>query len=71
MTKIDRIDDHGDIRQHWTRDGRRTICGIAIGYRQPPCGNRLCKRCEKIAARATTVRSAGISASGDRKDTTP
>lgn len=51
MTKIDRIDDKGDIREHFTRDGRRTICGIEIGYRQPPCGNRPCKRCEKIAAR--------------------
>lgn len=48
MTKIDRIDDRGDIREHWTRDGRRTICGIAIGQRQPPCGNAPCKRCEKI-----------------------
>jgi hypothetical protein len=69
MTKIDRIDDHGDIRQHWTRDGRRTICGVEIGYRQPPCGNRPCKRCEKIVA--ATVRSTGVSTSGDRKDTTP
>ena len=50
-TKIDRIDDRGDIREHLTRDGRRTICGIEIGMRQPPCGNRSCKRCEKIAAR--------------------
>jgi len=51
MTKIDRIDDRGDIREHLTRDGLRTICGIEIGQRQPACGNRLCKRCEKIAAR--------------------
>ena len=51
MTKIDRIDDRGDIREHWTIDGRRTICGIEIGMRQTPCGNRACKRCEKIAAR--------------------
>ena len=50
MTKIDRIDDRGDIREHQTRDGHRTICGIEIGMRQPPCGNRPCKRCEKIAA---------------------
>ncbi|MCJ7597367.1 MAG: hypothetical protein MUO41_01820, partial [Methyloceanibacter sp.] len=51
MTKIDRIDDRGDIREHLTRDDRRTICGIEIGQRQPPCGNRPCKRCEKIAKR--------------------
>ena len=51
MTKIDRIDDRGDIREHWTLDGRRTICGIEIGMRQPACGNRPCKRCEKIAMR--------------------
>jgi len=51
MTKIDRIDGHGDICEHWTRDGRRTLCGVKIGERQPPCGNRSCKRCEKIVAR--------------------
>ena len=51
MTKIDRIDDRGDIREHLTRDDRRTICGIEIGMRQPACGNRPCKRCEKIAER--------------------
>jgi len=45
MTKIDRIDDRGDIREHLTRDGRHTICGIEIGMWQPACGNRLCKRC--------------------------
>lgn len=49
MTKIDRIDDRGDIREHWTHDGHRTICGIEIGMKQPACGNRPCKRCKKIA----------------------
>lgn len=63
MTKIDRIDDRGDIREHFTRDGRRTICGIEIGGRQPPCGNRPCKRCEKIAARCQIEASA---ASGEK-----
>lgn len=58
MTKIDRIDDRGDIREHWTLDGHRTICGIAIGIRQPACGNRPCKRCEKIAARCQKAPSA-------------
>ncbi len=51
MTKIDRIDDRGDIREHWTRNGHRTICGIEIGMRQTACGNRACKRCKKIAER--------------------
>lgn len=51
MTKVDRIDNRGNIREHLTRDGRRTICGIAIGQRQLPCGNATCGRCEKIAAR--------------------
>jgi hypothetical protein len=51
MTRVDRIDDRGDIREHLTRDGRRTICGIEIGQRQAPCGNRPCKHCEKIAKR--------------------
>ena len=51
MTKVDRIDDRGNIREHLTRDGQRTICGIEIGQRQPPCGNATCRRCEKIAVR--------------------
>jgi hypothetical protein len=51
MTKIDRINDRGDICEHWTRDERRTICGVEIGRRQPPCGNHPCRRCEKIVAR--------------------
>ena len=58
MTKIDRIDDRGDIREHWTRDGVRTICGIEIGMRQLPCGNRACKRCEKIAEHCQKAPSA-------------
>ena len=51
LTKIDRIDDKGDIREHWTRDGRRTICGVAIWNKQPAYGNRPCRRCAKIATR--------------------
>jgi hypothetical protein len=58
VTTIDRIDDRGDLREHRTRDGHRTICGIEIGMRQPPCGNRPCKRCEKIAARCQKAPSA-------------
>lgn len=59
MTKIDRIDDKGNIREHLTRDGQRTICGLEIGQRQPPCGNAPCCRCEKIAARCQiTARTA-------------
>lgn len=59
MTKVDRIDDSGNIREHLTRDGHRTICGIEIGQRQVPCGNATCRRCEKIAARCQiTTRAA-------------
>jgi len=60
MTKIDRIDDRGNIREHLTRDQRRTICGIEIGYRQDPCGNATCRRCEKIAARLSEVVASGV-----------
>jgi hypothetical protein len=58
MTKVDRIDDRGNIREHLTRDGHRTICGIEIGQRQLPCGNATCRRCEKIAARCQIAPSA-------------
>lgn len=51
VTKVDRIDDKGNIREHLTREGVRTICGIEIGRRQTPCGNAPCRRCEKIAVR--------------------
>ncbi len=62
VTKIDRIDDRGDIREHWTRDGRRTLCGIPIGGRQSPCGNRPCRRCEKIVARLSETTVCGVDA---------
>lgn len=58
MTKIDRFDSRGDIREHLTRDsGRSTICGLKIGFAQSqrPCGNRPCRRCEKIAAQLSEV----------------
>ena len=58
MTKVDRIDDSGNIREHLTRDGHRTICGIEIGQRQTPCGNATCRRCEKIATRCQIEPSA-------------
>ena len=54
VTQIDRTDDRGDIREHLTRDGRRTICGLKIdasGRWEAPGGARVCKRCEKIAER--------------------
>ena len=60
MTKIDRIDNRGDIREHLTRDGRLTICGLAIEMSQPPCGNRSCKRCEKIIARLSETTDRGV-----------
>lgn len=59
-TKIDRIDCRGDIREHRTHDGKRTICGLAIDMRQPPCGNRSCKRCEKIIARLSETTGHGV-----------
>ena len=50
--KIDRIDNKGDIREHSTLTGTRTLCGLALsrGWTQPALGNRPCKRCEKITA---------------------
>lgn len=51
MRKIDRIDERGDIREHWTTDDVRTICGVQIGgNRQEPAGNRECKRCLRVGA---------------------
>ena len=60
MTKIDRIDSRGDIREHFTRDGRRTICGLWIDVSQTPCGNRPCKRCEKNVARLSETAGHGV-----------
>jgi hypothetical protein len=50
MQKIDRIDNRGDIREHFTRDGAKTICGLALSCTQSPADNRPCKRCERIVA---------------------
>ena len=60
MTKIDRIDNRGDIREHLTRDGRLTICGIEIDMWQVPCGNAPCRRCEKIVARLSETADRGV-----------
>lgn len=52
VTKIDRIDDRGNITSHYTRDGLRTICGLCLrGRSQRWLNNGFCRRCEKIAAR--------------------
>lgn len=51
VTKIDRIDNKGFIREHLTRDGERTICGLDLHPMmvQRACGNGLCKRCAMLA----------------------
>lgn len=60
MRKVDRIDNRGNIREHWTCDGRRTLCGIEIGGRQDPCGNATCTRCEKIVARLSETSASSV-----------
>ena len=60
IVRVDRIDNRGDIREHLTRDGKRTICGIEIGMRQMPCGNATCRRCEKILARLSETTGHGV-----------
>jgi hypothetical protein len=45
---VDRIDDRGNIREHLTVDGRRTLCGIEIGMRQGASMNARCRRCDSI-----------------------
>lgn len=45
---VDRIDQKGDIREHWTHDGERTLCGLAIGHHQAAVGNRECRRCVRL-----------------------
>jgi hypothetical protein len=51
MNSIDRISHNGDICEHLTDDGDRTLCGLDLNTTQPASGNRSCRRCEKIAAR--------------------
>ena len=48
---IDRISQNGDIREHMTRDGRRTLCGLTIDASQDPAGNTRCGRCRRITAK--------------------
>lgn len=49
MSKIDRIDNKGDIHEHLTRDGHRTICGIEIG--------QIAARCQIVARAASGEQS--------------
>ena len=50
--KIDRMDRRALFTSHYTRDGKRTLCGLSLVncYTQPWCDNGFCRRCEKIAA---------------------
>lgn len=45
---IDRIDLRGNIVEHAVENRYRTLCGLALGMTQPSCGNRRCKKCERI-----------------------
>jgi len=51
MRPIDRIAHNGDIREHLTKDGERTICGLDLTITQEAGGNRPCLRCKSIKAR--------------------
>lgn len=47
--RIDRIGSAtGDITEHLTTDGVRTLCGLRIVDRQDASGNFSCRRCQKI-----------------------
>ncbi len=48
MQAIDRIDSRGNIREHLTIDGQKTVCGLDIDVSQRACGNGLCGRCARI-----------------------
>jgi hypothetical protein len=47
--RIDRMDRRSLFTSHYTRDGKRTLCGLTLEVTQS-WGNGLCRRCEKIAA---------------------
>ncbi len=49
---VDRIDKDGNIREHLTRDGERTICGFEINLDQDSAGNVRCKRCFVLSKEA-------------------
>lgn len=49
-TKIDRIDSKANITEHRTTDGVTTLCGLRLLVTQPPCGNKPCRRCARIAS---------------------
>ena len=62
ITKIDRMDRRALFTSHYTRDGKRTLCGLSLVncYTQPWCDNGFCRRCEKIAARCQIQTSYGV-----------
>ena len=63
ITKIDRMDRRALFTSHYTRGGKRTLCGLSLEncYTQPWCDNGLCRRCEKIAARCQIQTPHGVS----------
>lgn len=56
MTRIDRIDNRGDIREHVVSSVRpgRTLCGLPILHSQEPAGNRECRCCARLEEKAQT-----------------
>lgn len=51
--RIDRVDERGDIREHFIspKAEDRTLCGLSLPPIQPPLGNGLCKRCRVLAGK--------------------
>jgi hypothetical protein len=61
ITKIDRMDRRALFTSHYTRDGKRTLCGLTLEVTQSWCDNGFCRRCEKIAARCQNQTPHGVS----------
>lgn len=54
--RIDHVAQNGDICEHLIDPvrpaGRMTLCGLRLAMTQPACGNKTCKRCDRIAREA-------------------
>ena len=50
VARIDRVDTKGNLREHLTGDGERTLCGLLLRETQKPAGNAVCRRCQQLVA---------------------
>jgi hypothetical protein len=50
---VDRVDSRGNLREHLTSTGEKTLCGLDLYATQKPAGNAPCRRCVQLTKEGT------------------